>query len=249
MPIEQISRTLGEVWQAHLAEPKKLMEDAGQALAQYTRDLATHLGQGHGHAGETRGDARQSPTSRFKDKDWVENSIFDFLKQVYLVTTKRAMKWWIRPTAWTRTPSRRPRSMSRTSPMPSRPPTTPLTNPEVIRATLATSGENLLKGMEKLETDLKKSNGRLRITQVDGTPFKLGENIATTPGKVVFRNDIFELIQFSPQVARTHEIPLLIVPPWINKYYILDLTPQKSYREVVRGKWPHGVHHVVGQCG
>jgi polyhydroxyalkanoate synthase subunit PhaC len=83
--------------------------------------------------------------------------------------------------------------------------------------------------MEKLEADLNGGGGRFRISQVDGKPFKLGENIATTPGKVVFRNDVFELIQYSPQVARTHEIPLLIVPPWINKYYILDLNEKKSF--------------------
>jgi polyhydroxyalkanoate synthase subunit PhaC len=83
--------------------------------------------------------------------------------------------------------------------------------------------------MEKLEADLQKSAGRLRIAQVDGSPFKLGENIGITPGKVIFRNDVFELIQYSPQVARTHEIPLLIVPPWINKYYILDLNDKKSF--------------------
>jgi len=99
----------------------------------------------------------------------------------------------------------------------------------VLRTTLATSGENLLRGMEKFEKDLSQVQGRLRISQVDGSAFKLGENIATTPGKVVFRNELFELIQYSPQVARTYEIPLLIVPPWINKYYILDLTPQKSF--------------------
>ena len=105
----------------------------------------------------------------------------------------------------------------------------PMTNPEVLRATLSSNAENLLQGLEKFAADVRSRDGRFRIKQVDGTPFKLGENIATTPGKVVFRNDVFELIQYSPQGARTFEIPLLIVPPWINKFYILDLTEKKSF--------------------
>ena len=105
----------------------------------------------------------------------------------------------------------------------------PASNPEVLRTTLATNGENLVEGIKKLENDLKSADGRLRIKQTDTTAFEIGKNIATTPGKVVFRNDTFELIQFSPTVSRAYEIPLLIVPPWINKYYILDLSPKKSF--------------------
>jgi polyhydroxyalkanoate synthase subunit PhaC len=105
----------------------------------------------------------------------------------------------------------------------------PASNPEILRATLATNGANLLEGMKHLEQDISSPDGRLRIKQSDTTAFEIGKNIAMTPGKVVFRNDTFELIQYSPSVKRAYEIPLLIVPPWINKFYILDLNPKKSF--------------------
>ncbi|MDE2447087.1 MAG: class I poly(R)-hydroxyalkanoic acid synthase, partial [Alphaproteobacteria bacterium] len=163
---------------------------------------------------------------RFKDRDWQENAIFDFLKQAYLISakwaadmvndadldehTKLKAKFYVEQISNALSPSN-----------------FAMSNPEVLRATLASNGENLLHGMEKLERDF--GEGRLRITQTDRSAFEVGRNIALTPGKVVFRNDVFELIQYSPTTEQTYEYPLLIAPPWINKYYILDLTPQKSY--------------------
>jgi polyhydroxyalkanoate synthase subunit PhaC len=228
VPVSQISQTLGEIWQAHLAQPQKLMEMQQQLWQQYSQVWNNSWSRAMGHAVEPVATPAKNDR-RFKDKDWVENSVFDFLKQIYLVTSKAAQE--LVETADGVDPHTKQKAKFYVENIANAfsPSNFPHTNPEVIRATLATSGENLLKGLEKLEGDLKKSNGRLRITQVDGTPFKLGENIATTPGKVIFRNDVFELIQYSPQVARTHEIPLLIVPPWINKYYILDLNEKKSF--------------------
>jgi polyhydroxyalkanoate synthase len=104
-----------------------------------------------------------------------------------------------------------------------------LTNPEVLRTTLATNGANLIEGLKHLEEDMKAGGGRLRIKQTDTDAFEIGRNIALTPGKVVFRNEIFELIQYAPSTAETYAIPLVIVPPWINKFYILDLNPKKSF--------------------
>jgi polyhydroxyalkanoate synthase subunit PhaC len=228
VPINQISRALGEIWQAHLARPEKLMEMQGQLWQQYSTIWQNTWVRAMGQQVEPLVTPAKNDR-RFNDKDWVENSVFDAIKQAYLVTTqaakdivdsaegvdphtKRKAKFYVDNIANAFSPTN-----------------LPITNPAVIRATLESSGENLLKGLEKFESDLKRSNGRLRITQVDGSPFKLGENIATTPGKVIFRNDVFELIQYSPQVARTYEIPLLIVPPWINKFYILDLNEKKSF--------------------
>jgi len=103
-----------------------------------------------------------------------------------------------------------------------------LTNPEVMRATLETSGENLVKGLDNLIADIERGRGELSIRQsADG--FVIGENIATAPGKVVFRNKLIELLQFSPTTEQVHERPLLIFPPWINKFYILDLRPENSF--------------------
>jgi polyhydroxyalkanoate synthase subunit PhaC len=228
VPIEQISRTLGEVWQAHLQQPEKLYEVQGKLWQQYSNIWQNSWSRAMGQSVEPVASPAKND-KRFKDKDWVENSIFDALKQAYLVTTKAAHE--IVETADGVDPHTKQKAKFYVENIANAfsPTNSPLTNPEVIRATLSSSGENLLKGMDKLEHDLQKSKGRLRITQVDGSPFKLGENIATTPGKVIFRNDVFELIQYSPQVARTHEIPLLIVPPWINKYYILDLNEKKSF--------------------
>jgi polyhydroxyalkanoate synthase subunit PhaC len=228
VPVAQISRTLGEIWQAHLADPAKLMELQNKVWAQYTEVWNNAWARAMGQQVEPVVQPAKND-KRFKDKDWVENSIFDFIKQVYLVTTRAAHE--MVATADGVDPHTKQKAKFYVDNIANAfsPTNFPHTNPEIIRATLASSGDNLLKGIEKLEADLRKPGGRLRITQVDGTPFKLGENIATTPGKVVFRNDVFELIQYSPQVPRTHEIPLLIVPPWINKYYILDLNEKKSF--------------------
>jgi polyhydroxyalkanoate synthase len=103
-----------------------------------------------------------------------------------------------------------------------------MTNPAALRALLATKGESLVKGVENLAADMKRGKGALAISQTDLDAFKVGENVATAPGKVVFRNRIFELIQYAPSTETVHEVPLLIFPPWINKFYILDLQPKNS---------------------
>ena len=108
------------------------------------------------------------------------------------------------------------------------PPNFPLTNPDVLKATIASNGENLIAGLENLAADLARGHGELAIRQ-SADSFTVGENIATAPGKVMFRNDLMELIQYSPTTETVHERPLLIFPPWINKFYILDLRPENSF--------------------
>ena len=102
------------------------------------------------------------------------------------------------------------------------------TNPEALRETLAQRGENLVRGMRNVIKDIERGEGTLTISQTDTSAFKLGENIANTPGKVVFRNEVIELIQYSPTTEKVYARPLLISPPWINKFYIMDLDPKKS---------------------
>jgi len=104
-----------------------------------------------------------------------------------------------------------------------------MTNPEVLRATFNSNGENLVKGLDNLLHDLERGKGQLNISQTDMSKFTIGENIATTPGKVVFRNDLIELLQYNPTTAEVYERPLLIFPPWINKFYILDLKAENSF--------------------
>ena len=104
----------------------------------------------------------------------------------------------------------------------------PQTNPEVVRETLATNAKNLVQGMTHFVEDMEKSGDLLKISQTDTAAFEVGRNLALTPGQVIFQNDILQLIQYAPSTDKVRETPLLIVPPWINKYYILDLTPAKS---------------------
>ena len=103
------------------------------------------------------------------------------------------------------------------------------TNPELLRVTLQESGENLVRGLQMMAEDIEAGKGNLRIRQSDARGFKLGVNLATTPGKVIFRNELIELIQYEPTTPQVYRRPLLIVPPWINKFYILDLNPEKSF--------------------
>ncbi|MBS0269007.1 MAG: class I poly(R)-hydroxyalkanoic acid synthase [Proteobacteria bacterium] len=166
--------------------------------------------------------------NRFKDPDWDNNPYFDFCKQAYLL----ACKWAEDQLA--STPGLEPHERHRaefylrqlTSAY--SPSNFPATNPEVLRETIATNAENLLKGADLLAEDLKRSGDLMKISQTDANAFELGRNLATTPGKIVFQNELLQLIQYAPTTERVRSRPLIMVPPWINKYYILDLTASKS---------------------
>ncbi len=102
------------------------------------------------------------------------------------------------------------------------------TNPQIMAETLKSRGKNLLQGLDNFLSDLETGSAQLNIRMTDPKAFRIGDNLATTPGKVIFRNEMMELIQYTPQTEKVYEIPLLIVPPWINKYYILDLSANNS---------------------
>jgi polyhydroxyalkanoate synthase len=167
---------------------------------------------------------------RFQDKDWQNVWVFDYLKQSYLLTAQ-----------WTNTLVRKesekldPRLAQKlefyTRQMVDAisPSNFWMTNPEVLRTTLESGGENLIKGFENLLSDLERGHGQLRINMSDAHAFKVGKNLATTPGKVVFQNDLMQLIQYEPRTTAVYKTPLLIIPPWINKYYILDLREKNSF--------------------
>ncbi len=227
-PIDQVTKTLGAVAQAYLVEPQKLMEAQTQLWNSYSQLWQNAWAKVLGTPTEPMASPARND-KRFKDRDWQENTVFDFLKQFYLITsnwaqdfvknadglddhTRQKAKFYVEQILNALSPSN-----------------FPVSNPEILRATLGSNGANLIEGLKHLEQDLASPDGRLRIKQSDMTAFEIGKNIAMTPGKVVFRNDTFELIQYSPSVQRTYEIPLLIVPPWINKFYILDLNPKKSF--------------------
>lgn len=166
--------------------------------------------------------------ARFKDPEWSANPYFDFWKQMYLVTSNWAENQLAETELDERTRMRAQFYMRLiTSAM--SPANIPAMNPEVLRETFRTNAENLVQGMAQLAEDMERSGDLLQIRQTDVDAFRVGENLALTPGKVVFQNDLVQLIQYSPTTREVRETPILIVPPWINKYYILDLTPPKSF--------------------
>jgi polyhydroxyalkanoate synthase len=165
---------------------------------------------------------------RFRAPEWQSNEIFDFLKQSYLLTANAMQDMVGRLSGLTPQERHRVQFFTRQFADAFAPTNFPLTNPEVLRATIASNGENLIRGMENLAADFARGRGELAIRQSsDG--FVIGENIATAPGKVVFRNALIELIQYAPATATVHARPLLIFPPWINKFYIIDLRPENSF--------------------
>src|SRR3546814_5855244 len=154
---------------------------------------------------------------RFKHPEWDENELFDFVKQSYLLTAR-----WMQSTVkdvdgLDDKTAQKVDFYTRQFVDAMAPSNFVMTNLEVLRATLESGGENLVKGLKNLLSDLESGKGRLRIKMTDVEAFKLGENIALTPGKVVYQNDLMQLIQYAPSTDEVTKRPLLIIPPWINK--------------------------------
>ena len=165
---------------------------------------------------------------RFRDKDWQENQIFDFIKQSYLLTANWMQNTVAQVNGLDERQRKRISFYTKQFADAIAPTNFVLTNPEVLRTTLQSNGENLVNGLENLLQDIERGGGDVAIRQTQDV-FKVGENIATAPGKVVFRNELIELLQYEPTTEQVYEIPLLIFPPWINKFYILDLRPENSF--------------------
>jgi poly[(R)-3-hydroxyalkanoate] polymerase subunit PhaC len=166
---------------------------------------------------------------RFADPEWKSNQFFDFVMQLYLLSTQWAQD--LVRNADGLDPHTRKKAEFYVNQITNAlaPSNFVLTNPEVLRETLASSGDNLVRGMAMLAEDIESGNGTLRIRQSDPANLVVGVNMATTPGKVIFQNDLMQLIQYEPTTEKVLRTPLLIVPPWINKFYILDLRPEKSF--------------------
>ena len=165
---------------------------------------------------------------RFKDEAWRDNQVFDFIKQSYLLTSR-----WMQATV-AEVQGLDPQTKRKVDFFTKQftdalaPTNFAATNPEVIRATVESKGENLIKGLQNLLEDLEKGKGKLRVSMTDESAFTVGKNVAVTPGKVVARTRLMELIQYTPTTEKQKEIPVVIVPPWINKFYILDLREKNS---------------------
>jgi len=166
---------------------------------------------------------------RFRDEMWQENEVFDFIKQSYLLTS-RWMMGLVHDLEGEQSPVARKADFYARQLVDALAPTNFLmTNPEVLRTTFESNGENLLKGLENLLADLERGKGQLRITMTDEQAFVVGQNIVTTPGKVIYQNRLMQVIQYAPSTETVHKAPLLIIPPWINKFYILDLREKNSF--------------------
>ena len=183
----------------------------------------------------------RSGDRRFKHDDWQSNFLYDYIKQSYLIAAKHLHQSLAGVQGLDEQTAKKVDFYTRQYIDALSPSNFVLTNPEVMRETVASGGQNLVKGFANLLEDLTRGNGGgLKLRMTDETAFKLGENIAVTPGKVVFQNDLMQLIQYAPTTEQVYERPLLIVPPWINKYYILDLREKNSFV-----KWAVEQGHTV----
>jgi polyhydroxyalkanoate synthase len=166
---------------------------------------------------------------RFADPEWKSNQFFDFVLQLYLLTAQWAQELVKNAEGLDSHTRRKAEFYVQQITNALAPSNFVLTNPEVLRETLASSGDNLVRGMKMLAEDIEAGHGTLRIRQSDPSNLEVGVNMATTPGKVIFQNELMQLIQYEPSTENVLRTPLLIVPPWINKFYILDLKPEKSF--------------------
>ena len=226
--VSDVVKSVGPVFEYWLADPKRTVElqaSLGRAYLDLWAGMVKRM------AGE-RSEPVATPDPndrRFADPEWSSNQFFDFLKQAYLLTThwaehlvqdakgidphtRQKAEFYVKQIANALAPSN-----------------FVLTNPELLRETLSSNAENLVRGMNMLTEDIKAGNGNLKIRQSDSSMFEVGRNLAITPGKVIFQNDLMQLIQYQATTKEVMAHPLLIVPPWINKFYILDLTPEKSF--------------------
>ncbi|MDR1646692.1 MAG: class I poly(R)-hydroxyalkanoic acid synthase [Zoogloeaceae bacterium] len=171
----------------------------------------------------------QKGDRRFNNEAWEERLLFDFIKQSYLIAARHLHDTVSDVEGLDEATQEKVRFFTRQYIDAISPSNFALTNPEVLRETLKSRGQNLLKGLDNLLQDVEAGDGDLRIRMTDLSAFELGKNVATTPGKVVFQNAMFQLIHYEPTTETQYKRPLLIVPPWINKFYILDLREKNSF--------------------
>jgi polyhydroxyalkanoate synthase len=222
-----VAPALNQVIGRLAAQPDRLMRAQSDL---FTRYLELWQSAAKRAAGESTGPVVHPARGdkRFADPAWEENPVFDVIKQSYLLTSdwlnglvsevqdidpiaKRRVEFFMKMLTDAFSPSN-----------------FLISNPVALREILDTQGESLVRGIENFASDLARGRGDLAISQTQFELFEVGRNVATAPGKVVFRNELFELLQFDPTTEKVQKVPLLIFPPWINKFYILDLRPENS---------------------
>jgi polyhydroxyalkanoate synthase len=221
-------RTLGQVAEYWYVDPQRAVE-MQMRLGKRFLDLFANASRrlaGEAIDPVVRPDPRDK---RFSDPEWSSNQYFDFLKQAYLIIADWANYLVERADELDPAVRQKAEFYTRQIVNALAPSNFILTNPELLRTTLHRSAENLVRGTQMLAEDIEAGSGELKIRQSDMSKFEVGRNLAITPGKVIYQNALMQLIQYTPSTERVLKRPLLIVPPWINKYYVLDLTPEKSF--------------------
>lgn len=232
-------RSFQELTQKMMADPAKVVETQLKLWQDYSKlwqsNLERMMGKDSAPVIEPAAGDR-----RFKDEQWSENPVFDYIKQSYLLASKYLHESVRETEGLDPHMAEKVDFYTRQYIDAVAPTNFAMSNPEVLRRTVETGGENLLTGLSNLLDDLERGKGKLRVKMTDLDRFKLGENVAVTPGKVIFQNDLMQLLQYTPSTDTVFKRPLLIIPPWINKYYILDLRPKNSFI-----KWAVEQGHTV----
>jgi polyhydroxyalkanoate synthase len=234
-----VGKAFAELTSQMWHDPAKVFEHQA-AMWQDFLELSTRT------AKQTLGEAAEpvarpaADDKRFKDDAWQDNPLFDFIKQSYLIAAKHIQANVRDVDGLDQKTAEQVDFYTRQFVDAIAPTNFAATNPKVVRETLETGGQNLLDGLSNMLQDLEAGKGKLRIRMTDTDAFELGKNVAVTPGKVVFQNDLMQLLQYAPSTEKVHKRPLLIMPPWINKFYILDLRAKNSFI-----KWAVDEGHTV----
>jgi len=239
-PVTDMVKTLSKVSEYWLSDPRRTLEAQTHLMGSFFEIWSRTLHRMSGEVGMAEPASLQRNDKRFSDEDWVKNPFFDFIRQAYFVTsdwaermvedaeglddhTKHKAAFYVRQVSSALSPTN-----------------FVTTNPQLYRETVASNGANLVKGMQMFAEDVAAGRGDLKLRQTDTSKFAIGENIAITPGKVIAQSDVCQVLQYEATTETVLKRPLLICPPWINKFYVLDLNPQKSFI-----KWAVDQGHTV----
>ena len=231
-----VQKAFGEVVQKMMADPGRMVE----AQSKYAADVGQLWQQTLGALSGQGQKLEPLKDRRFSDDAWRANPWFDFLSRSYLLTAEHMKNAVARVEGVS--PQVKSKALYYTRQMLDAvaPSNFALTNPQVLKATQDSGGENLVNGLQNMLRDMEKGKGGLRIAMTDTSAFELGRNVASTAGKVVFQTELMQLLQYQPSTKTVLKRPLVIIPPWINKYYILDLQPKNSFI-----KWAVDQGHTV----
>ena len=224
---EMFAKAAGTYWAKMMQNPAHLFE----TQLEYWGQSVKHFLEAQQALASGKLEAPEDHTPddrRFSNPLWKTHPYFNYIKQQYMMNAQAIEKAMAEIDHLDAKEKRRLEYFSRQIIDMLAPTNFLSTNPDALERAVETEGESLVRGLENLVADIEANNGEMLVRLADEKAFRLGENIATTPGQVVYRNRMMELIQFAPTTDKVHAIPLVIFPPWINKFYIMDLKPENS---------------------